>query len=110
MDKILPQSEDWQNHPLSEVYPVLYIDAIHYSGWDEGVIRKEREVSELYEELETELGCHLPDLQVLCCSEEGYPALRPFRLSVDFAVALPPRPRPLPKNRKECYAIGPEKA
>ena len=89
---------------------MLYIDAIHYSGWDEGVIRKEREVSELYEELETELGCHLPDLQVLCCSEEGYPALRPFRLSVDFAVALPPRPRPLPKNRKECYAIGLEKA
>lgn len=39
-DKILPQSEDWQNRPLSEVYPVLYIDAIHYSVRDEGVIRK----------------------------------------------------------------------
>ncbi len=39
-DKILPQIEDWQNRPLSEVYPVLYIDAIHYSVRDEGVIRK----------------------------------------------------------------------
>ena len=26
-DKILPQIEDWQNRPLDEVYPVLYIDA-----------------------------------------------------------------------------------
>lgn len=39
-DKILPQIEDWQNRPLSEVYPVLYIDAIHYSVRDGGVIRK----------------------------------------------------------------------
>lgn len=39
-DKILPQIEDWQNRPLSEVYSVLYIDAIHYSVRDEGVIRK----------------------------------------------------------------------
>lgn len=27
-DKILPQIEDWQNRPLDEVYPILYIDAI----------------------------------------------------------------------------------
>lgn len=26
--KIMPQIEDWQNRPLSEVYPVFYIDAI----------------------------------------------------------------------------------
>lgn len=39
-DKILPQIEDWQNRPLSEVYPVLFIDAIHYSVRDNGVIRK----------------------------------------------------------------------
>lgn len=23
-----PQIEDWQNRPLDEVYPILYIDAI----------------------------------------------------------------------------------
>lgn len=39
-DKIMPQIEDWQNRPLSEIYPVLYIDAIHYSVRDNGVIRK----------------------------------------------------------------------
>ena len=39
-DKILPQIEDWQKRPLSEVYPVLYIDAIHYSVRDNGVLRK----------------------------------------------------------------------
>lgn len=39
-DKILPQIEDWQNRPLSEVYPILYIDAIHYSVRDNGIIRK----------------------------------------------------------------------
>ena len=39
-DKILPQIEDWQQRPLSEIYPILYIDAIHYSVRDNNVIRK----------------------------------------------------------------------
>ncbi len=39
-DKLLPQIEEWQNRPLDEMYPVLYIDAIHYSVRDNGVIRK----------------------------------------------------------------------
>ena len=39
-DKILPQIEDWQNQPLDGVYPILFIDAIHYSVRDNGVIRK----------------------------------------------------------------------
>lgn len=33
-DKILPQIEDWQNRPLDEVCPILFIDAIHYSVRD----------------------------------------------------------------------------
>ena len=36
----MPQIEDWQNRLLSEVYPVLYIDVIHYSVRYNGVIRK----------------------------------------------------------------------
>ena len=36
----MPQIEDWQNRPLSEVNPVLYMDAIHYSVRDKGIIRK----------------------------------------------------------------------
>ena len=39
-DKLMPQIEEWQNRPLDEIYPVLFIDAIHYSVRDEGVIRK----------------------------------------------------------------------
>lgn len=39
-DKILPRIEEWQNRPLSEVYPVIYIDAIHYSVRDNGIVRK----------------------------------------------------------------------
>ena len=39
-DKIIPQIEEWQNRPLDEIYPVIFIDAIHYSVRDEGVIRK----------------------------------------------------------------------
>lgn len=36
-DKIMPQIEDWQNRLLSKTYPVIYIDAIHYSVRDNGV-------------------------------------------------------------------------
>ena len=39
-DKILTQIEDWQKRPLDDVYPILCIDAIHYSVRDNGVIRK----------------------------------------------------------------------
>lgn len=39
-DKLLPQIEEWQNRPLDEIYPILYIDAIHYSVRDNGIIRK----------------------------------------------------------------------
>lgn len=37
---MLPQIEEWQNRPLDDVYPVIYIDAIHYSVRDNGVIAK----------------------------------------------------------------------
>lgn len=39
-DKLIPVIEDWQNRPLSAIYPVVYIDAIHYSVRDNGIIRK----------------------------------------------------------------------
>ena len=39
-EKILPRIEEWQNRPLDDVYPVVYIDAIHYSVRDNGVIVK----------------------------------------------------------------------
>ena len=39
-DKILSQIEEWQNRPFDDVYPVLFIDAIHYSVRDNGIIKK----------------------------------------------------------------------
>ena len=39
-DKILPQIQEWQTRPLEEVYPVVFIDATHYSVRDNGVVGK----------------------------------------------------------------------
>lgn len=33
-DKHLPQIEEWQQRPLSELYPVIFVDAIHFSVRD----------------------------------------------------------------------------
>ena len=39
-DRLLPQIEEWQQRPLSEMYPVVFIDAVHYSVRTEGIIKK----------------------------------------------------------------------
>ena len=39
-DRLLPQIEEWQNRPLAEVYPIVFIDAVHFSVRDDGIIRK----------------------------------------------------------------------
>ena len=39
-DRLLPQIEEWQQRPLSEIYPVVFIDAVHYSVKTEGIIKK----------------------------------------------------------------------
>lgn len=39
-DKVLQDIEDWQNRPLDEIYPILFIDAIHFSVRDDNIIRK----------------------------------------------------------------------
>lgn len=39
-DKILPQIEEWQNRPLSAIYYIIFIDAIHFSVRDDSIIRK----------------------------------------------------------------------
>lgn len=31
-DKVLQDVEDWQDRPLDSVYPILFIDAVHFSG------------------------------------------------------------------------------
>ena len=39
-NKLLPEIETWQNRPLSRVYPIVFIDAIHFSVRDNNVIKK----------------------------------------------------------------------
>ena len=40
-NKILPDIEAWQNRPLSEVYPIVYIDAIVFHVRENGIVRKQ---------------------------------------------------------------------
>ena len=39
-NKLLPEIEEWQKRPLSSIYPIVFIDAVHFSVRDNGVIRK----------------------------------------------------------------------
>lgn len=39
-DKLLPQIEEWQNRPLASVYPIVFIDAVHFSVRKNGMIQK----------------------------------------------------------------------
>lgn len=39
-DKILQEVEDWQNRPLEEIHPVIFIDAVHFSVREDHRIKK----------------------------------------------------------------------
>ena len=39
-DKILQDIEDWQHRPLDDVYPILFIDAVHFSVREDHQIKK----------------------------------------------------------------------
>lgn len=39
-DKIIPEMEEWKSRRLEEVYPFVYIDAIHFNVKENGVIGK----------------------------------------------------------------------
>ena len=39
-DKILTEIEAWQTRPLDSVYPIVFIDAVHFSVRDNGIVRK----------------------------------------------------------------------
>ena len=39
-DRLLPEIEEWQQRPLSEIYPIIFIDAINFSVRDNHVIKK----------------------------------------------------------------------
>lgn len=40
-DQILPEIKEWQNRPLDDVYPIVFIDAVHFSvRQDNQVVKK----------------------------------------------------------------------
>ena len=39
-DKILQDITDWQSRPLDEIYPILFIDAVHFSVREDHIIKK----------------------------------------------------------------------
>jgi len=39
-NKLLPEIEEWQQRPLSSIYPVVFIDAVHFSVRENNVIKK----------------------------------------------------------------------
>ncbi len=38
-DRIIPAIKEWQNRPLESVYPVMWLDAIHFKVRQEGVVK-----------------------------------------------------------------------
>ena len=38
-DRILPEIKEWQNRPLESVYPLIWLDAMHYKVRDEGQVK-----------------------------------------------------------------------
>lgn len=39
-DKLLPQIEEWQMRPLAVCYPIVFIDAVHFSVRENGAVSK----------------------------------------------------------------------
>jgi transposase-like protein len=37
-DKILPKIKEWQNRPLDEIYPIIFLDAMHFKCNEEGKV------------------------------------------------------------------------
>ena len=40
IDKILQNIDDWQKSPLDRVYPIVFIDAVHFSVREDHIIKK----------------------------------------------------------------------
>lgn len=39
-DKVIPRIEEWKSRPLDSIHPVIYIDAVHFSVKDAGIVKK----------------------------------------------------------------------
>lgn len=43
-DKIIPEMDEWKTRRLEEIYPFVYIDAIHFNVKENGVIGKKQRI------------------------------------------------------------------
>ena len=39
-DQIIPETKEWQERPLDEVYPIVFIDAVHFSVRQDNIVVK----------------------------------------------------------------------
>lgn len=39
-DKIMPEIEEWQNRALDDIYPIVFIDAVHFSVREDKMVKK----------------------------------------------------------------------
>ena len=37
-DKIIPEVKEWQNKPLEDFYPIIYLDAVHFKIRDNSTV------------------------------------------------------------------------
>lgn len=38
-DRIIPEIKEWQNRPLESIYPVMWLDAIHFKVRENGIVK-----------------------------------------------------------------------
>ncbi len=38
-DQLLPVIKEWQNRPLESIYPLIWLDAMHYKVREDGVVK-----------------------------------------------------------------------
>ena len=75
-DKIIPLVQDWQSRPLSSVYPIVWLDAIHYKVRQDGRVVTKAVYSivgtnhEGYKEV---LGLYLGENEGVCNRDLGWP-------------------------------------
>ncbi len=86
-DKILPKIEEWQNRPLASIYPIVFIDTIHFS------VRQDNMVSKLAAYI------------VLRINEDGRKEVLAIKIGKIFRLLSIGQNRPLPKQEKASLFI-----
>lgn len=82
-DKILQEVDDWQNRPLDAVYPIMFIDAVHFSVREDHQIRK------------------LAAYVILAINSDGYKDVISLQIPRKFCLTFRLKPWYVDRNRKQ---------